>query len=149
MNYKILINQFDTDSSLMTAVDEAFGKNLSEDEINQIRCNLPYVIWTGDDLNLGKSYIKTLNIWRTQAELVDQNGYIVKFSVYNSTSGIGKLLKILSIILLIISLIGTISIFKAQPITGILALIFSLLFSSLVFGIGEIICLLKNISNKL
>ena len=149
MLYRIIIKNIDTDASLMTAIDEAFGKDISDEKAKEIRNNLPYTVWTGDDLTLAKQYNKTINNWRTKAEIVDENDNIVKIPKVDSSSGVGKLLKILSIIVFVISIIGCLKIFSVQPITGLVMVIVSLLFSSLIFGIGEVICVLKSIDSKL
>lgn len=149
MKYNIIINDFDTDSSLMTAIDEAFGKDLSESEIKEIKNNLPYIIWSGDDLLVGKEYLRTICKWRTKAELYDENNCRIKVVENKPMSNVDSVLKGLSVIILIISIIGCFIVFKAQPITGIIMFIVSVLLSALIFGLGEIINILKLIYIKL
>ncbi len=67
----------------------------------------------------------------------------------DSSSKIGAAIKVSSAILLVLCVIGSLIIIAETLALGIAVLITSVLFCLLTYGIGEIICLLKDINNKL
>lgn len=58
-------------------------------------------------------------------------------------------IKCLSIIVLVLSIIGSLVVIGETLAFGLAMLIMSILFCLLAYGVGEIICLLKGIKNKL
>ena len=68
----------------------------------------------------------------------------------DGSSIIGKIIKTLSIIVLVLSAIGSFVIMGELGVpVGIVTLIISVLTSLLVYGIGEIICVLREINSKI
>lgn len=67
----------------------------------------------------------------------------------NSSSTVGMAIKSLSIIVLVLCVIGSLVIIGETLAVGLAMLIMSVLFCLLAYGVGEIICLLKDIKNKL
>ena len=70
-------------------------------------------------------------------------------SIYERESIIGKAIKVLSIIILVISVSLAIVLMLKNFEIGLAALLASLLISILAYGIGEIICLLTSINYRL
>ena len=67
-----------------------------------------------------------------------------------SDSQIGVILKALSIIMGILTAIGSVLIMvEADFIIGFAVLLISIISSCLIFGIGEIVCLLTSINNRI
>ena len=66
----------------------------------------------------------------------------------SSSSTVGAAIKSLSIIVLILCVIGSLVV-MGETAVGLAMLIMSVLFCLLAYGVGEIICLLKDIKNKL
>ncbi len=65
-------------------------------------------------------------------------------------STVGGMIKIVAVVVLIFSLIGAIAIWATSgAVTGIACILISLFTSLLAYGVGEIVCLLKEISLKL
>lgn len=74
----------------------------------------------------------------------------VNTNITNSSSSIvGMVIKCLSIIVLVLCVIGSLVVIGETLAVGLAMLIISLLSCLLAYGIGEIICLLKEIKNKL
>lgn len=67
----------------------------------------------------------------------------------NSSSTVGMAIKSLSIIVLVLSVISSLVVIGETLAIGLAMLIMSVLFCLLSYGVGEIICLLKDIKNKL
>lgn len=67
----------------------------------------------------------------------------------NSSSTVGTAIKGLSIIVLVLCVIGSLVVIGETLAVGLAMLIISILFCLLAYGVGEIICLLKDIKNKL
>lgn len=70
-------------------------------------------------------------------------------SIYAEDSTIGKVIKVLSIIILVLSVIGSFVIISESFPVGMAILLVSILTSLLAYGIGEIICLLTSINYHL
>lgn len=66
-----------------------------------------------------------------------------------TTSTVGSAIKGLSIIVLVLCVIGSIIAFNESIVIGLAILVVSALSCLLSYGIGEIICILKEIKNKL
>lgn len=69
--------------------------------------------------------------------------------ITNSPSTVGMAIKGLSIIVLVLCVIGSLVVIGETLAVGLAMLIMSVLFCLLAYGVGEIICLLKDIKNKL
>ena len=69
--------------------------------------------------------------------------------IYATSSSVGKAIKVLSIIVLVLSAIGSFVIMGETFAIGVAALLISILTSLLSYGIGEIVCLLTSINHKL
>ena len=67
----------------------------------------------------------------------------------NETSTVGSAIKMLSIVVLFLCVIGSIVVIGETFVVGLAMLIVSVLFCLLAYGVGEIICLLKDIKNRL
>ena len=68
----------------------------------------------------------------------------------DSSSTVGGLIKVLAIIVLILSVIGSFVLMDSMGVAiGVISLIISVLTSLLAYGIGEIVCILKEINSKL
>ncbi len=68
----------------------------------------------------------------------------------DSSSTVGGLIKVLAIIVLILSAIGSFVLMDSMGVAiGVISLIVSVLSSLLAYGIGEIVCILKEINSKL
>lgn len=67
----------------------------------------------------------------------------------NSSSTVGVAIKSLSVIVLVLCVIGSLVVIGETLAVGLAMLIMSVLFCLLAYGVGEIICLLKDIKNKL
>ena len=66
-----------------------------------------------------------------------------------SSSTVGTAIKSLSIIVLVLCVIGSLVVIGETLAVGLAMLIMSVLFCLLAYGVGEIICLLKDIKNRL
>ncbi len=64
-------------------------------------------------------------------------------------SGVGNAIKILSVILIMGSVIGSIALFRISLVFGIAGIVTSVLVGMLCYGIGEICCRLASIDAKL
>ena len=80
------------------------------------------------------------------------NDYVENGGNYvdDGSSTVGKMIKVLAIIVLVLSVIGSFVIMGqlGAPI-GIASLIVSVLTSLLAYGIGEIVCVLREINDKI
>ena len=67
----------------------------------------------------------------------------------DTSSAVGSAIKVLSVIVLVLCVIGSIVAFNESVVIGLVILIVSVLSCLLSYGVGEIICILKDIKNKL
>ena len=70
-------------------------------------------------------------------------------SIYAEDSTIGKAIKVLSIIILVLSVLGSFIMMSESFAIGLAVLLVSVLTSLLAYGIGEIVCLLTSINYHL
>ena len=68
---------------------------------------------------------------------------------YAADSAVGKAIKALSVIFIILGVIGSLIIMGESFVTGLAVLLVSLLTGLLAYGIGEIVALLTSINHKL
>lgn len=96
--------------------------------------------------NEGNQKSSTTNARVLSEDYVENDGNHVD----DGSSTVGKIIKTLSIIVLVLSVIGSFVIMGelGAPI-GIASLIVSVLDSLLAYGIGEIVCILKEINSKI
>ena len=74
---------------------------------------------------------------------------LVRTVANQSSSTVGATIKMLSIIVLVLCVIGSFVVIGETFVVGLAMLIVSVLFCLLSYGVGEIICLLKDIKNKM
>lgn len=79
----------------------------------------------------------------------DLNATNYRTSTNQSSSTVGAAIKALSIIVLVLCVIGSFVVIGETLVVGLAMLIFSVLFCLLSYGVGEIICLLKEIKNRM
>lgn len=105
---------------------EVFKENVSREDNNQKSVDLKSSVLSKDYVENGGNYVD------------------------DGSSTVGKIIKILSIIVLVLSVIGSFVIMGqlGAPI-GIASLIMSVLTSLLAYGIGEIVCVLREINSKI
>ena len=82
----------------------------------------------------------------TPAEESLENEEVVSYAI---GSGVGKAIKVLSVIVIILSVIGSLVIMGESFVTGMAVLLVSILTGLLAYGIGEIVSLLTSINHKL
>lgn len=127
------------------------GKEIEEDMDFCYHCG--EVINAGnEELNesVGREEVNPKSI-ETKTQVLSEN-YVENGGNYvdDGSSTIGKIIKTLSIIVLVLSVIGSFVIMGelGAPV-GIATLIISVLTSLLAYGIGEIICVLREINSKI
>ena len=79
----------------------------------------------------------------------DTETVLVRTVSNQSSSTVGATIKTLSIIVLVLCVIGSFVVIGETFVVGLAMLIVSVLFCLLSYGVGEIICLLKDIKNKM
>ena len=79
----------------------------------------------------------------------DTGTVFVHTAVAQNSSTVGAAIKMLSIIVLVLCVIGSFVVMGETVVVGLAMLIVSVLFCLISYGVGEIICLLKDIKNKM
>lgn len=115
--------------------DDVIKSNEFQDEFRCEFCGAGY-----DDMPIDNE----TNISNSRTESTTYNSMPI-----NSSSTVGTAIKGLSIVVLVLCVIGSIVVIGETLAVGLAMLIMSVLFCLLSYGVGEIICLLKDIKNKL
>lgn len=84
-----------------------------------------------------------------EPSLNDTETVNVRTVANQNSSTVGAAIKMLSIIVLVLCVIGSFVVIGETFVVGLAMLIVSILFCLLSYGVGEIICLLKDIKNKM
>lgn len=86
---------------------------------------------------------------RSEASAHDAETVFVQTPTTHSSSTVGSAIKMLSIVVLVLCVMGSFVVMGETLVVGLAMLIVSVLFCLLSYGVGEIICLLKDIKNKM
>ncbi len=134
-DFHVCINCFDNIQKVKSG--EASGENLIAKNIDHIDSGIVRILQeiqsesSGITQGTGSSVISTLS------------------NNSPGESGVGNAIKVLAVILIILSLIGSFALFRISIVYGIAGIMISVLIGMLCYGIGEICCRLASIEAKL
>ena len=98
----------------------------------------------------GETKTKLADYIRSIGNTTDNNtGNTVQYNNTYKESSIGGYIKFFSVIVIILSVIGSFIIMNQNAAAGIASLVISCLVGTVCYGIGEICCLLKSIDSKI